>query len=424
MNRLFVLSLCTVVALSALGLGGCSLGNEENLPKDAFDPVVTQAIRALLLDLATDDDAVVQATITSLANTGDLRVEELMEFYRQGSLYVWEDEDAIRRVVLCEATIENDDYDEFAPLSDPLLGPDGRHAIIQRDGGPEGLSSLGTVPDQAIIPLEDLEEIDPGRQERRWATSAKYLVRLYSPDRDVRLSGVKKSGDPPELAEAVDHLREIAGSDPDAKIRRVASESILLIQLKDEADEIRLAAVEGLGLIKSLRALPRLEDRLAALVESEEVQAAERSEEQKVYERSIRAIAAHRRNVGLGDNLFRGLSLGSILILMALGLAITFGLMGVINMAHGELLMIGAYATYEVQSLFSNLIEKGRIPEAAFGYYYALALPIAFLSAAFVGYLMELLVVRRLYRRPLESLIATWGIGLVPDPERADSLWR
>ena len=92
---------------------------------------------------------------------------------------------------------------------------------------------------------------------------------------------------------------------------------------------------------------------------------------------------------------------------MALGLAITFGLMGVINMAHGELMMIGAYATFEMQRLF------GHTPDNPSDWYYVAALPVAFLTAALVGYLMEVLVVRYLYRRPLESLLATWGIGLL-----------
>ena len=107
------------------------------------------------------------------------------------------------------------------------------------------------------------------------------------------------------------------------------------------------------------------------------------------------------------SNLFFGISLGSVLILMALGLAITFGLMGVINMAHGELMMIGAYTTFEMQKLFKHTIETPN------NLYYVFALPASFLTAAFIGFLIEILVVRHLYKRPLESLLATWGIGLI-----------
>jgi urea transport system permease protein len=105
--------------------------------------------------------------------------------------------------------------------------------------------------------------------------------------------------------------------------------------------------------------------------------------------------------------IFSGISLGSILLLVALGLAITYGLMGVINMAHGELMMIGAYATFVVQGVFRQYF-----PDAFDGYLLA-ALPAAFLSAALIGAALERSVIRFLYGRPLETLLATWGISLV-----------
>ena len=104
---------------------------------------------------------------------------------------------------------------------------------------------------------------------------------------------------------------------------------------------------------------------------------------------------------------FTGISLGSILLLVALGLAITYGLMGVINMAHGELMMIGAYATYVVQNLFRN-----HLP-GLFDAYILVAIPMSFLAAAFVGAVLERSVIRFLYGRPLETLLATWGISLM-----------
>jgi urea transport system permease protein len=105
--------------------------------------------------------------------------------------------------------------------------------------------------------------------------------------------------------------------------------------------------------------------------------------------------------------LFTGISLGSILLLVALGLAITYGLMGVINMAHGELMMIGAYATFVVQGLFRQYLPS------MFDAYLLVAIPASFLAAALVGAVLERLVLRHLYGRPLETLLATWGISLV-----------
>ena len=105
--------------------------------------------------------------------------------------------------------------------------------------------------------------------------------------------------------------------------------------------------------------------------------------------------------------LFTGASLGSILLLVALGLAISYGLMGVINMAHGELMMIGAYATYVVQNVF-----RAYMP-GAFDAYIVAAIPASFLASALVGAVLERSVIRFLYGRPLEKLLATWGISLV-----------
>jgi urea transport system permease protein len=109
----------------------------------------------------------------------------------------------------------------------------------------------------------------------------------------------------------------------------------------------------------------------------------------------------------LFDSLFNGLSIGAVLLIAALGLAIVFGLMGVINMAHGELMMLGAYTTFVVQNGF-NLLGK-----QWFEVYIFFALPMAFLVAAVMGVILERGVIRYLYGRPLETLLATWGVSLI-----------
>ena len=120
--------------------------------------------------------------------------------------------------------------------------------------------------------------------------------------------------------------------------------------------------------------------------------------------RTVQASLAWGDKVGA---LFSGISLGSILLLVALGLAITYGLMGVINMAHGELMMIGAYATYVVQGLFQKYLP------GAFDWYLVAAVPVAFGASALMGAVLERSVIRFLYGRPLETLLATWGISLM-----------
>ena len=107
------------------------------------------------------------------------------------------------------------------------------------------------------------------------------------------------------------------------------------------------------------------------------------------------------------EGLFNALSIGSVLLLAALGLAIVFGLMGVINLAHGELIMLGAYTTFVIQSIFKSFGEPW------FGFYIILAIPIAFIVSALVGIVIERGAIRFLYGRPLETLLATWGVSLI-----------
>jgi urea transport system permease protein len=122
---------------------------------------------------------------------------------------------------------------------------------------------------------------------------------------------------------------------------------------------------------------------------------------------SLRTVEASLAWSERAAAVFSGISLGSILLLVALGLAITYGLMGVINMAHGELMMIGAYATYLVQGVFRQYMP------GAFDWYLVAAVPVAFAASALMGAILERGVIRFLYGRPLETLLATWGISLM-----------
>ena len=129
-----------------------------------------------------------------------------------------------------------------------------------------------------------------------------------------------------------------------------------------------------------------------------------------IRDRAAKAISKIENRqffINQAANLFYGLSLGSILLLASLGLAITFGLMGVINMAHGEMLMIGAYSTFVVQNLFKEYLPN------LFDWYLIAAIPTAFIVSGVIGIIMERTVIRHLYGRALETLLATWGISLV-----------
>ena len=354
---------------------------------------------SLLQSLAVDDDEVRADVITSLAKSGDPQLERFFELYRQGSVYNWPDESGNVRIVVNEETVMDDDFNEFAPLFEPISGKpflvDGKQA----------------KPD-----LLDLEDISPGRKIRTLVNSSKFLLRLFSKDQEVRSSGVKKCGDPPFLPEAVPFLKEII-DDPsvDEKIRWLSKESISLIRFSGKLEgenslTDRINALQELGELNSLRANARIKNFQNELNESYASGTITAGVKRKLDGEIIRVsrgLESHKDSVELAGNLFRGFSYGSVLILMALGLAITFGLMGVINMAHGELMMIGAYVTYEVQMYF------GHTPDTPIDSYYFAALPLAFFVSALVGLVMEGVVVRHLYNRPLESLLATWGVGLL-----------
>ena len=348
--------------------------------------------------LASEDKKIVTQAVKDLAKSGDIRLESFFEMYRQGSIYNWPSKSGEVRIVLNEETLMDDDFNEFAPLLHPL--------------SKEPFLING---EQAKPGLFELEDISPGRKLRSLVNSSKFLLRLFSPDLETRLSGVKKCGDPPFLPDALSNLEEISNNkNEDAKVRHTAKESMELMILGGVVEgkksiKDRVLALEKLGNLKSLRALARidpLESAITALSTFKDYSKTEIKNFKKSISSVRTKIEGHKEKVELSGNLFRGFSYGSVLILIALGLAITFGLMGVINMAHGELMMIGAYTTYEVQLMF------GHSPDNPVNHYYLFALPLAFCTAAVVGLIIEALVVRHLYNRPLESLLATWGVGL------------
>lgn len=347
-------------------------------------------IRSEIHKLTSENASTRKSAVIALAKTGDMRVEPILQSYKLSELFLWND-----AVVLCKEIIEDEDFNEFCRVADVLTG--------------EPILDVNAEP--YVIPVEDLGEISPSRSERKLANSAKFLLRLSSPNREVRMSGAKKCGDPPGIIESVSQLQELSENDPIKKIRYIAKESLLLIRLKqtslEQDSHAHIEIARELGSMKSMRGRPQLQALYDEMMKDATEANPVDEDAKKTFKFAIDQIDGYQGFVGGVGNIFRGLSLGSVLILMALGLAITFGLMGVINMAHGELMMIGAYATFEMQRLF------GHTPDNPSDWYYVAALPVAFLTAALVGYLMEVLVVRYLYRRPLESLLATWGIGLL-----------
>ena len=222
---------------------------------------------------------------------------------------------------------------------------------------------------------------------------------LLAADPTLRLNAaqhLQKSAKPAQLT----FLDQQLANETDSDVHAALSLALANLQLVDPNPAVRLAAVRLLGETGEPLARTRLETLLQPGVETDA----------SVRTAAETSLAQVTRKLLIGDLLgqaFSGLSLGSILLLAALGLAITFGLLGVINMAHGEMLMLGAYSTYCVQLLFQ------RFAPGAIEFYPLLALPVAFFVTASVGMLLERTIIRHLYGRPLETLLATWGISLM-----------
>ena len=173
-----------------------------------------------------------------------------------------------------------------------------------------------------------------------------------------------------------------------------------LMLLKSDQSTIRLLALEELD--GSLYPEVRIElNKFISTFTDKDKK--ERSDELKLAERTLADIETLMTYNGYAENLYFGLALGAVLLLAAIGLAITFGVMGVINMAHGEMIMLGAYTTYVIQMLMPESIGASLL----------VSIPAAFLVSGFVGILIERSVIRHLYGRPLETLLATFGISLI-----------
>jgi urea transport system permease protein len=292
------------------------------------------------------------------------------------------------------------------------------------DGGPEAVGVLQALAEDRLLGVGDRILVDEGERVRDPATGqvmarapegaepitinnrvrraldgSLALLRLFDPSRAVRAGSAAALGETvtPELLPI---LERALAQEKDRAIREDLRLARARVQLQSDDAGTRLAAVKELGAGATLP----VRSLLAA--------AAQPAHERDPSVRSAAAasLAAVDRRLLLADavnRIFSGLSLGSILLLAALGLAITYGTMGVINMAHGELLMVGAYAGYVVQVLFRTHFPGGQ------DWYVVAAVPLAFGAAFLAGVGMERTVIRHLYRRPLESLLATWGLSLI-----------
>ena len=277
-------------------------------------------------------------------------------------------------------------------MADDAVKLQGNQVLLVREG-----QAIDPVTGASTALNGDAQDVINNNRMRGEIDSALAALQLLSPDAAKRLQAVNallKEPDPTKLAMLEKALS--AEANPQVKTQMLLARAAVLLN-SDKPSE-RLASAKALAESQTPDTQLLLNQRL-----SQEDDKQVRVQLQSSL-RTIQSALAWGEKLGA---LFTGISLGSILLLVALGLAITYGLMGVINMAHGELMMIGAYATYVVQGLFRQYLP------GAFDAYLLVAVPASFLAAALVGALLERAVLRHLYGRPLETLLATWGISLV-----------
>ncbi|MCA3184397.1 MULTISPECIES: urea ABC transporter permease subunit UrtB [unclassified Cupriavidus] len=289
-------------------------------------------------------------------------------------------------------------------LQDDALQYEPSVGMVRQDGD----KYLDAISGQPVAVKSDaLEGLTLNNSLRTIVDSAASSLLLQSPDIAVRTQAINTLFDQPENAsrEAVEAARK---AEADAGLRArldVIWANTVLAQGTDATRDARLDAIRILGSDSN----PQSRQKLVPLLEKDDAGKYKEADEdvRVAAQKAIDQLRGEQRRAELLGNLFAGLSLGSVLLLAALGLAITYGLIGVINMAHGEFLMIGAYATYVVQTLF-----RAYAPNA-FDWYLVAALPASFLAAGVVGFALERIVLRHLYGRPLETLLATFGISLL-----------
>ncbi len=279
-----------------------------------------------------------------------------------------------------------------ALTTESLVMDDGKHAFRTRQGG---LQPLGAV----AAPQGETRPVRLTNRLRNLAAGALASHLILSDNVTERASAARtlQREATPAMAAL---LQQRLKAESDDNVRGLLEVALARLQLTQPEAAARLAAVTLLG----HSADPETQALLLPFTD------AQHEPDAAVREAASDSLQKIKHRLLIGDLLgqaFMGLSLGSVLLLAALGLAITYGLLGVINMAHGEMLMIGAYSCWLVQQALAQLAPQW------LAFYPLVALPVAFLVTAGIGMALERTIIRHLYGRPLETLLATWGISLM-----------
>ena len=313
--------------------------------------------------LSTRDFDQITLAISAMGNSSDERAISVLELLLEGNIYLEKSADTLVQLV----------YKKGRTYSvKPLLSDE--------------------VPVE--VKSRSVKKISINNKLRGEIKATLARLNISHPDKNVRISAVT------QLMGSLDEqgfglLETARQSEKDSGVIDVIATAMAIYQLDNSTQESeQAAAIELLG--ESYQ--PTARNALTSFLNSEP------SETLTEATNKALGLIEQRENIAhFGETLFFGLSLGSVLVLAAIGLAITFGVMGVINMAHGELIMLGAYTTYVMQLLMPNHI----------GWAVMVSIPVAFLVSGLVGILIERGVMRFLYGRPLETLLATFGMSLI-----------
>lgn len=362
--------------LACLAWIACSLG------AIAAPDVRTNLAQAIL----SEDLAEQTRLLQSLIGASDPLVEQALAAWRGGSIYVFETNDT-KTPFLLDAQTDADGNAKGIRVVDGefIKGPDGKALAFT---------------------ASDLTAVDASSKLRKAIKTVLDLFALGNANPKMRRDAVVKLGQE-QNPDYLPHFESRLKTETHKEVIAALTEAMALTLVASDDAGIRVAAIQKLGEMRSINSLSFLKQLEADAKKDPQKYGAETA--QSVHA-SVLAIESYIAWGNLFGTAFRGLSLSAVLLVAALGLAITFGLMGVINMAHGEVMMVGAYTAYVTQNIF-----KGWFGASGGGFdtYFVAALFVSFVVAGMVGLALERGVIRFLYKRPLESLLATWGVSLL-----------
>jgi urea transport system permease protein len=370
--RLFCFAIVAVLLLAA--------SNSSAAPAV---PPVSPDIVAAFKSLKSADADTRQKFYDLIVAKGDARLIPALSAYRNGTLLLLNPDQSGGQLAIFGDRIDVAGQGSMFPVVDaitaaPISGPDGKPILYPK------------------IDLTDAIKAPPYREKHKLLDIISALS-LNDPDPEKHKAAIRDAGDRTDDS-LLSALQTQLTASPNSPFATDLHEAIARLQLLTGTPDEKLAAAKLLGTFKTNRSLTSLE-RAKEHETDPALLAAINS--------SIAACNTYQSIISFVQDTFAGLSAGSILVLLALGLSIIFGLMGVINMAHGEFMMIGAFTTYVVSEFF-----RAHFP-GIYDWYPIVAIPMAFAVAGIAGLIVEWAVIRHLYGRPLETLLATWGVGMI-----------